>query len=265
MDMTKLTLVLFLLIGSISLSTDAATIKPCTDKNCVDNFQQIANGAKRGHVDAITTLAQFYYFGYGTDIDREKAFVLFKKGARLGNLAAQYKTGLIYLSNDKFKNLDKGIRYLERASRRNYLNSTFLLGVVYMNKTFGLHNKEKADTYLTRSLKDKHQDMPVVVDYLTEIDELNADHYPKLFNALQDISFAKTSDNKSIWPVDETEVITITSPSIDTIVSQQVIAFRRPNKSTGSRLPAPSCRDSVGCYSTWGIEGLDDFTFLTTY
>lgn len=114
-----------LLLLTISFGASSAMVQQCMTEVCIGYFKKIETGAHRGHADAMATLGQFYYYGYGTEVDKDRAFVYFKKSARLGNIAAQYKTGLIYLSHDEYRDLNKGARYLEKAANRDFLNSTF--------------------------------------------------------------------------------------------------------------------------------------------
>jgi hypothetical protein len=73
---------------------------------------------------------------------------------------------------------------------------------------------------------------------------------------------AKNEKQESVWPQEEMDVISVQSPSIQTLLNAQIIAIRRPSTSLGSRIPSYSCKVRIGCYSTWGVERLRDFTFL---
>lgn len=245
------------LLGSTQVA--AEKIAACETQECVSYFKTFKHGANRGHPDAMATLAQFYYYGYGTKENKEKAFIYFKKAAKLGSISAIYKTGLIYLSDEQRKDLSKGARYIERAAKYDYVSASFLLSVVYINKTFGLYDPEKADIYLAKSYKARHQDMPVVISYLEESAPITDKNFPKLYAEMNKTPLVKKADQYIGWPDDETEVITITSPPLKTLLDQQIVGFRRPIKSLGSRLPSASCRDTVGCYTTGRMEGLADF------
>ncbi|MFD2165137.1 tetratricopeptide repeat protein [Thalassotalea euphylliae] len=260
----KLLCRLVLIAAAISASSAAfaAKIEPCDTEECVTYFKKFKTGANRGSADAMATLGQFYYFGYGTEPDIEKAFYYLKRSARLGNLAALYKLGLFYLSDKEHQDLNKGLRYLEKSAFRHYRSATFLLGITYYNKDFGAFNQEKADIYLAKAYEQRHHDMPTVIDYIQEREEITPDKFPLLHKALTKTPLAK-QNNISEWPSDEVEVITVTSMPLKAALDQQIISFRKPAKSLGSRLPTKSCQDSMGCYVTWGIDGLNDFPFLT--
>lgn len=259
--MYKIIQLLFLIImlSMINRHAEAMQLTECDTAQCVDYFNKFKAGAQRGHISALTTLGEFYYHGFGTNVDKDKGFLHLKKAARHGNVRALYKTGLIYLSNEKHKSLEKGAINLEKSAKKGFLNSTFLLGIVYLNSDFGLYNQEKADKYLAKAYQAQHPDLPKVIDLIEEKEELTLDTFPLLLKAIAKNPVTKNKDNQRIWPVNDMEVITIQSPSIQAILNQQIIAIRRPVISLGSRIPSYSCK---ACYSTWGVDGLKDFTFL---
>jgi hypothetical protein len=240
----------------------AAEITECSTQECTYYFDKFKAGARRGHVSAVTTLGEFYYHGFGTKIDKDKGFLHLKKAARHGNVRALYKTGLIYLNDKKYKNLAKGIKNLERVATKEFLNSAFLLGIIHMNRDFGFYNNEKADKYLAKAYKSKHPDMPQVVDILMKNEKFDAKDFPKLLAMIKENPITKDKEQKSAWPQDDIEIISIKSPSIKALLNEQIIAIRRPVTSLGSRLPSYSCKARVGCYSTWEVLRLKDFTFF---
>jgi hypothetical protein len=259
--MNKTIQLLFLTITLFMLNSPATAMKltPCDTDQCVDYFNKFKAGAKRGHISALTTMGEFYYHGFGTNIDKDKGFLNLRKAARHGNVRALYKTGLIYLSDKKYKNVKKGMINLEKSARKDFLNSTFLLGIVYLNKSFGLYNQEKADKYLAKSYQDRHPDLPKVIDIIEEKEEITSDNFPLLLQAMAKKPVIINAKQERVWPKSNIEVIAIESPSIQAILNQQIIAIRRPIISLGSRIPSYSCKS---CYSTWGVDGLKDFTFL---
>lgn len=262
--MNKMLQLLFLIIVFTMTSSDAYALKltECHTSECINYFNKFKAGARRGHVSALTTLGEFYYHGFGTHIDKDKGLLQLKKAARLGNVRALYKTGLIYLSDQKYKNIAKGSRHLEKAAKKEFLNSTFLLGMVYLNKHFGLYNKAKADKYLAIAYQSKHPDLPRVIDIIEEKEKIAPENFPRLLQAMAQSPVSKDKAQKRIWPDNDIEVIAIQSPSIQAMLNEQIIAIRRPIISLGSRIPSSSCKDRIGCYSTWELSRLKEFTFL---
>ena len=259
MNKTIQLLFLTIALSMMNSPTAAMQLTECDTAQCVDYFNKFKAGAHRGHISALTTMGEFYYHGFGTNMDKDKGFLHLRKAARHGNVRALYKTGLIYLSDEKYKNLKKGTINLEKSARKEFLNSTFLLGVVYLNKSFGLYNQEKADKYLAKAYQARHPDLPSVITMIEEKEEITSDNFPLLLQAMAKKPLLVNAKQERVWPKNDMEVIVINSPSIQTILNEQIIAIRRPIISLGSRIPSYSCN---GCYSTWGVDGLKDFTFL---
>lgn len=109
-----------LLLSSNSIS--AATLPSnCQAESCQQHFKQFSVAAKRGHAQAMSTLGQFYYHAYGTEKNVDLALTYFKKASRLGgDTAAQFKAGLIYLTEPSHKDIDQSIKYLKKAAKKKY-------------------------------------------------------------------------------------------------------------------------------------------------
>ncbi|NMP32201.1 sel1 repeat family protein [Thalassotalea sp. M1531] len=241
----------------------AAKVKECQTEVCVSYFNQYKAAAKRGHGEAMHFLGELYYAGYGTQQNIELALYYFKKAAKGGVVAGHYKAGLVYLSHPNFKNVDKGIRYLETAARKNFKNANFLLAIIYINKQFGLLNLQKADAYLAKIYLDRHPDVPTLIEYIEEEKSINESSFPRLYQVMSQQPLQKSAQGKLAWPIDQVEVITITSPKVEEVLSERLVLFRRPTKALGSRLPNNACNNRFGCYSAFGFDSLRDFPFLT--
>ncbi|REL34462.1 tetratricopeptide repeat protein [Thalassotalea euphylliae] len=247
---------------TLAFQAKASKLTECNTDTCAEYFKQYQAAATRGHAGAMSLLGQLYQAGYGTEANIKKALHYYKKAAKGGDIAAHYKAGLIYLSDPGFKDLNKGVRYLETAARKNYKNANFLLGIAYLSKGFGLHDLVKADSYLAKSYQDNHPDMPAVIELIQTSQPITAENFPDLSLALANQPLAKNENGRLVWPHDETEVITITSPPIEEVLTEQLVLYRRPAKALGSRLPNSQCKNQFGCYSTSGAEGLLDFPFI---
>ncbi|REL25692.1 sel1 repeat family protein [Thalassotalea euphylliae] len=245
-----------------AISVNANSLSVCETATCIEYFKQYQAAATRGHAGAMSLLGQLYQAGYGTEKNTKKALHYYKKAAKGGDIAAHYKAGLVYLSDPNLKDLDKGVRYLATAARKNYKNANFLLGIAYLSKDFGLHDLIKADSYLAKSYRDNHPDMPAVIELIQTSQPITAESLPDLSSALANQPLAKNEEGSLIWPKGETEVITITSPPIEEVLTEQLVLYRRPAKALGSRLPNSQCKNQFGCYSTSGAEGLLDFPFI---
>jgi len=234
----------------LSINVNAAKLGPCMTSECIDYFKKFKVSAKRGHPVAMNTLGQFYEYGYGTEKNEELALKYYRKSSRLDHPVAQYKAGLLYLSSDKHKDITKGVKYLEKSATNKVNKAFFLLGIIYLNKDFGAYDLAKADEYLAKAYKNKHKDMPAVIDYLNEKNRIQADTFPELFSALKTSPLAVNKKSESVWPDDGTEVITVVAPPIEEIFNNQLISFRERIKSTGTRFSGMSCKQmKLSCIS----------------
>ena len=253
------------LLSALFSVNSGATQLPtnCQTTTCVEHFNDFKVAAKRGHPQAMATLGQFYYHAYGTEKDVGKALTYFKKASRLGgDTAAQFKAGFIYLSEPSHKDIDKGIEYLKKAGKKDYKASNFVLGMVYFDESFGKQDYKLADKYFADAYKQKFGEVAKVATYIEQENDVSIKSFPLLAKAMEEYPLAKANDGSITWPQDEMEVITVSSPPLDTVLRDQLVRYRRPIKTTGSRFTGKSCAQSVSCYGTDGVEGMSDYSFL---
>ena len=62
----------------------------CVNRDYNKAFKLFKKSAERRYLSGITMLGHCYYDGIGTHIDKQKAFELYQKAAKLENSAAQY-------------------------------------------------------------------------------------------------------------------------------------------------------------------------------
>ena len=256
---TSKIILLLIVLGTLSINANATKLASCMSEKCVNYFNKFKLSAKRGQPVAMATLGQFYQFGYGTNKNEELAIKYYEKSSRLSNPLAQYKAGLLYLSSDKYKDVNKGIKYLEKSAKNNYKESIFLLAIIYINKEFGAYNLSKADKYLAKAYDSKHNDIPAVIDYLNETYVIHKDTFPDLINSMKRAPLEINSNSMSVWPDDITEKITITAPPIEDIFHAQLISFRKRTSSTGTRFSGRSCKQMKHTCTSLG-DGLSSST-----
>lgn len=246
--MKKLIVILTIFIAcTYSVVVTATKITSCKTEQCINYFNKFNLSAKRGHPVAMATLGQFYYFGYGTEKNEALALKFLKKSARHGNLAANYKAGLLYLNSEKYQDINKGLEYLQKAASRNYKNATFILGIFYLSKKLEHYNIALADKYLAQAYKQKHHEMPSVIDYINEMMAVNQARFPLLHQAIISSPLVINNNAKSAWPHDNIEVISIISPPMESIFDDLLISFRNQRASIGSRFKGKTCRQNVSC------------------
>lgn len=207
-------------------------------------------------------LAEFYYHGYGAGANRDKAMHYYRLAAKRGITSAQYKMGLALLVDGKYKDIDQGIHYLQKAARARYKDASFLLGRVYLTDEFDKQDLAKADKYLAIAFAKYQKDMPLLTLQLVN---KYPDNFARLFPKL-DAAYNKKplvlSNGKLVWPdIDQVEVITISGNQLKNLFDIQLASYRQPQKSLGSRLPNHSCKKTVGCYQLNSLQELGDFLF----
>lgn len=246
-----------------SFTSLAIKIEPCETSECKEYYKHFKLNAKRGQADAIATLAEFYYHGYGTRKNIVLAMKNYRKAARLGVVRAQYKAGLLHLINERFLDYNKGVKYLKSAANNQHMNAMYLLGIIYYSDQFGEHNKEEADYWLAKAYRYRHNDMPEFIEHIYSFENITHSNLPNLYNALDKKPLIKSADNHLVWPEnDGTEIITVRSPDIGELLEDQLNQFRRKVTRTGTRLPGINCAAAVACRKLTTDE-MKDSMFIT--
>lgn len=253
------------LLLALSLSLPAAAnankLEECMTEQCVAYFNNFQKAARNGHQSANVVLGNFYYYGYGVKANPRVALTYFKKAAREQITSAQYMSGLLYISESDFRDVDDGIEYLEKAASKDHKSAIFMLGVVHLSDEYGIKNLKKADQYLASAYDNRHESMPEIIDHIKKSTGITASNFPKLYAELSSTAMLTDTDGSSSWPADEIERITITGPSLTNMLNSRLLDMRQPIKSLGTRLQGKSCAERIECNST-SAGKLDDFTSL---
>lgn len=261
----KNTLMLFIFTFVISISSyiKADEISDCKVGACVDYFKKFKKGSRAGYVQAHASLGQFYYVGYGTEKDEDKALKYLLKAAVKGEHSSQYLVGVISLVSEENKDVERGVKYLEKVAKANYKDANYLLGTLYINDKLIPQNVEKADLYLSKAYKQKDERLPELLESINDSLTNNAEKFPKLIAAMEKKPLVK-SDEGLVWTKSNIEVITINSAPLTTIFDEQIITFRKRKKTTGSKLQGRSCSEDIGCYQT-RLNGQSTNTFFNIF
>ena len=261
----KLGVILACAILFSSANSKADEIVECQSEFCVDYFNKFKMGAKRGYVQANATLGQFYYIGYGTDKDEDKALKYLNKAAIKGERSSQYLVGVISLISKENKNVKKGVKYLEKVAKENYKDANYLLGTLFINDKLIAKDLAKADMYLAKAYKQKDKRLPELLESINESLNKNAADFPKLLAAMEKKPLVKNKDNNFAWPKSHMEVITVSAAPLTTLFDEQIITFKRRKKTTGSKLQGKTCDEQVGCYQArLGRQSADTFFQITS-
>ncbi|WP_394128772.1 tetratricopeptide repeat protein [Shewanella maritima] len=256
-------------VGNSQEKANTAQLEPCNTKECKEFFKAYKILTKRGHSEAMATLAELYYVGYGTEQDIEKALKWFRKAGKYGVLAAKHKAGVIYLQDTEFKDVDKGIDLLGYASRRGFSPSSYLLGKIYLTDSFVETNIKLADEHLSTAYKLNNNVAKQYAEKLYQNPATRQLELTELFTLYSnDLSASTTVDgsgSKVVFPVNEMETITVSAMSFEELFREQIARLNnsRPDTETGtgSKIAGKSCADLWACSTEQDGERIRDVLF----
>jgi hypothetical protein len=264
--MIKNTLKLFIVLSTIlySFNSFSALIPACDTNECKEDFKQYKKYSKLGYADAMATLGDLYFNGHGTDKNLKKALKLYKSAAKYGSMKGTHRTAMIYLNNEEYKDVPKGIKYLKKAARNKSSEAAFLLGIIYYKKDFHERDFDESDKWITKAYRAKHKPTASFIRSIEQSNRLNTDNYPELLEALSEEPLPEKAINnnqtltastqqKSIrHPKDKNiEVITITS-DLHEMFTYELSTLKNtyPQKgavATGSKILGRSCEEMLSC------------------
>ena len=239
MKMINLFLTLILALFSItSITSYAAEMSQCNTEECQQYFKKYKNYARIGYADAMSALGEFYYHGYGTEKNLEKALKQFRRATKYGSYAAPVKVALLRLTEPSLRDTDEAIKYLIKATRKKHPDANFLLGMIYYSKNFGEYDIELSDKYLTKAYELDHHLINEFISYMQSKNKLTPEDYPKLTaqlghringDKMKTVSYKKNFKNNYVAPKNSltgnTEVIEVQGPTLTGIFDQQFNIF----------------------------------------
>jgi len=105
--------------------------------------QAVLKGAIGGRAENQYLLGQKYYYGKGTDKNLTLAESWFKESAKRGHLGATFMYAYLLLTGESgIVDIKKGIKFLKRASAKNYSHALLMLARNYYYG-FGVERSEK--------------------------------------------------------------------------------------------------------------------------
>ncbi|MCL1145502.1 tetratricopeptide repeat protein [Shewanella sp. 10N.261.52.F9] len=272
--MRNLLLALSIVVTSTlpTFASASTTLEPCMESQCVEYFKAYKILTKRGHSEAMATLGELYYAGYGTEKNTKQALKWFRRAAKFGVTTAQYKAGILYLQQSDFQDIDKGISLLKKASKIDFSPASLALGKVYLNGGFVVQNLPQADKWLSNAFNLNNQ-QAIQLAHQLKASENTEDLALPILYALVDEQQATKVSAGSLAPVNEMETITITAPQYTEYFDAEIARLNKsiPDTSsgTGSKIKGMTCAKSWGCsteqdsdrirdvlLSDWGLETL---------
>lgn len=117
---------------------------PEQEDNYQAMLQRLFRLAMHGNTKAMFKLSLLYENGYGVEQDKQKAFSLFLKTAKLNYLKSEYMVGVYYLNGWVVnKNLHTAMKWLHQAALHGNANAQLLLGNIY---EYGLQDDKAANS-----------------------------------------------------------------------------------------------------------------------
>ena len=243
-------------------SSYATGLEACNTAECKDYFDAYKILTKRGHSDAMATLGELYYSGYGTEKDIKQALKWFRRAAKFGNTTAQYKAGVMYLQNTDYQDIDKGITLLKKSTKVDFSPSALVLGKVYLDGHLVEQDQQEADNWLAKAYELNNNEAKALAKQLKEAEYANTLALPKLFSLVEaDKGAASGSDS----PIGEMETLTVTAPDYKKYFDDEIARLNntRPDtkSGTGSNIAGRTCAEMWGCSSEGDGERIRDVMF----
>lgn len=259
------TLLTILIASSLTLffspSGKANSLEPCATKQCKEYFNAYKIYTRRGHSEAMATLAELYFAGYGTEQNTKLALKWFRRAAKFGNASSQYKAAVIYLREPDYLDIDRGINYLEKSAKNGFPAASYMLGKIYYGSSIAEADHELADKYLSKAYTEGYPRVEGFIQQLIEIDGLTK--VPQLNELYKNAK--STSDTATKFPVGEMETIEVTAPDITAYFNTQLARLNNsiPDTSsgTGSKIAGRTCADMWGCSGEYDEQKQRDFAF----
>ncbi|GAA6172568.1 hypothetical protein NBRC116592_22380 [Colwellia sp. KU-HH00111] len=259
-------MLIIIFITVYSFSSFSLEVPACQSKQCKQYFKDYKKYSKSGYADAMTTLGDLYLNGHGTKKDFSKAFKQYKMAAKYGSVTGQHKAAMIYLNNEKYKDIAKGIKYLEKAARAGSSEAAFVLSVIFYKEDFHEQDFSKSDKWLTKAYKANHKNSSSFIQFIKNSNNLTVNNYPKLHRLLSDKPLptkkietapqkkASISEQRKSLPPhkdDDIEVITVTA-NLHSMFDVQIASLKNtyPQKgavATGTRILGKSCDEMLSC------------------
>lgn len=244
-----------------SFPVKAVVLESCMEEKCIVYFNKWKVMASAKRVLAMSTLAEFYYLGYGTEKDLKKSIKYFRRASRYQFSYAQYRAGLFYLLEEGFIDYQEGIKYLKKAARNGHIESAFLLGVIFGTGSLGIKDVGESDKWLAKALTAQHAFAQKYANHLYNIGEVNDGHYIKVNDFIRELNIGEAENEEGIlaensteiqWPNDtEIEVISVSAPSLyeafDYELNELKTAAPATNIATGTHIQGRTCSDIFSC------------------
>jgi len=265
MKYLKSLLILSVFTSAMLMTTTAQAEKneACKTQECVEYFHKWKVMASAKRVLAMSTLADLYYVGYGTEKDLEQSIRYYRKASRYQFAYAQYRAGIFYLSEEAYIDHKEGIKFLKKAARNGHIGSAFMLSVIYNTGKLADKDVAESDKWLAKALVGEHNAAQKYANYLYKSGQVDEEHYVKVNEFISELKLdiPENERNQTVlsnnltdiqWPEQsEIEVIEVSAPSIAAIFDYELDRLKKAspatNLATGTRIPGRTCDKMLEC------------------
>ena len=174
------------------------SLKQCSTKICKDLFKQYKKYARKRHSSAMYVLGEFYYHGYGTKVDKERALRFYRKASIYDFRQAQFKAGSMFFYDPEFMDKEKGITYLKEAARNKHAHAAYALGIIFSGDQMGKSDYQQADKWLAIAIDEKHKRAIEYAQKLQTAAEFSVENYPQISQQLAEIAKEQTQKEKAL-------------------------------------------------------------------
>lgn len=243
-------IIAFLIPLQSNASSDKNGLVPeCQQAECIKYFQQYRMYTRRGYSDAMYTLAELYYRGYGTEKNLSSALKWYRKAAKFENADAQYKAGLLYLRESEYQDIGRGLKFLRAADRNGVAEASHLLGLVYFEGQLTEQDLKLADEYFSHAVKSGHRDTINFFSQLETGQRGQKQQLKQVATLAKDPTYLPSDTGAK--PVGEMETIIVSGPDLSEIFDYQLarLDLMSPDavKGTGTNIPGRTCDEMIAC------------------
>ncbi|GAB2676394.1 tetratricopeptide repeat protein [Aliiglaciecola aliphaticivorans] len=263
-QLKKIVLVVSVIVfAPVSLAFD---FKECSEEHCVKTFKEFKKYSKKGHPSAMEALGNFYITGYGTEKSTSRALRMYKKAAKWNQATAQYKAGLMYISQATDDDPSRGISYLKKAAKNKVYEAAYVLGVVYIEGEIVEKDYDEAKEWLTLASENNLHKASYLLGQMydnqffgAEQQDKSTAYYNKAAYKVEAARERLTELNLPMPPGsdDSIERIVVTPQDLQHFFIDQLEILRHtqaPKVGTGSRISGQTCAKMMSCNSVVGED-----------
>lgn len=236
-------------------------LQACDTAECKEYFTAYRILTRRGHSEAMATLGELYYAGYGTEKNTEQALKWFRRAAKYGITSAQYKAGVLYLQDSDFQDVEKGVSLIKKATKYDFSPACFVLGKIYLDGRFIPQDISQADKWLSAAYKLNNHETIKFANRLKNSAKTASLELTELFSLIEsDIKVPSAPGSNP--PINEMETIVITAPEYTEYFDAEIARLNKsiPDTSsgTGSKIAGRTCSKLWGCSTESDRERIRD-------